>query len=119
MKKNDWNDDWYGGAWTPILIILFGTVAMIIAAVVAQTMFQRETPMQMLMPLQPDMKKECLRRIETEFPDDMTEKEFWDFVCMMGANQFGPLFGTPEGRERVCWDMMGSFELYMENRYEN
>jgi len=80
--------------------------------------------MKMKMGLRPDMEKECLRRIEAEFPNDMTEKEFWDFVCMMGANQFGPLFGkvwddlaVSEGRERVCWDIMGSFELYMENRY--
>jgi len=67
--------------------------------------------MKMKMGLLPDMKKQASRSIEAEFPDDLSQEEFWNFVMLMGANVFGEETQRSEGEISSQWDILGSFIL--------
>ena len=70
--------------------------------------------MKMKMGLLPDMKKQAVRGIEAEFPDDLSQEEFWNFVMLMGTNAFGEETQRSEGEFSSQWDILGSFEQWVK-----
>jgi hypothetical protein len=69
------------------------------------------------MPLEPDMENQRLRDVDVDFPDDLTQAEFWQFVCSMGVNVFGERINETESGYEGRWDIWGSFERYMEEKH--
>ena len=67
------------------------------------------------MPLTPHPRmrdKDDLRKIKAEMPDDVTQREFWEFVIMAGTR----LFGTKEpeaisGQYVASWNPIESFNV--------
>jgi len=64
--------------------------------------------MKIYMLLLPDMKNKVMRQINADLPDDLTQKEFWDFVKLVGSQLFGE---TSESGDSIYskWNMGGQF----------
>ena len=77
-----------------------------------------EPNMQLLRSLEPDVQKKSLRDIKAELPDDITQKEFWNFVRLIGAQLFGEKAGVAEKAGRTdtvyLWNIKGSFEEFVQ-----
>lgn len=57
--------------------------------------------MPLIQPLRPE-----LREVKAEFPDDMTEEEFWNFVCLAGTSIFGMQTEIKDNETLHSWDMI-------------
>jgi hypothetical protein len=60
--------------------------------------------MNVTMPLGIDKNAQTLRRAKAEFPDDMSEEEFWNFVCLTGSSLFG-MQTQVKDKILTSWDM--------------
>lgn len=68
--------------------------------------------MKLRMPLYPDPEKRQMRVIDLDGPDDLTQEEFWDFVCLYGGQLFGEREEIEEGKSRSVWSPAESLRQY-------